>query len=197
MTSPDSLTCSKLELGAGGEIPRRPGRTMALLDMENLVGEPLPSAEACDRVQLFVRSIWDGAQFPVVAACSHLAAKTAAFSWPEARWKFRSGKDGADFALIEELTPGYVARRFTHIILGSGDGIFSEHVDALVAVGVAVTVLSRKAALSNKLQQAATNWILIDDPMTASKTSNVQGLFARSTAVPDALTYRNEIPLSA
>ena len=183
--------------GDANRLIRPFGRTLVLVDIENLVGDPLPSSESCDRVRLLLHRICNGAPFPVVAACSHLAAKSAAFSWHEARWKFRSGKDGADLALIEELVPNFVANRFDHLILGSGDGIFTEHVNDLIAAGVAVTVVSRKAALSQKLKQAATSWILIDDPMTASNTSNVQDLFARSTAVPAALACRNEIPLSA
>ena len=174
-------------------------RTLAVIDIENLVGGPLPGARACDRVRTFVRSVCGGAPVPVVAACSHVAAKSAAFSWPEARWKFKSGKDGADLALIEELDPNYVSNRFKHLILGSGDGIFVEHVAALVAAGVAVTLLSRPESLSRKLREAATTWIpfVQPRPVAASKNATVREVPLSRVDGPELSTFRNEIPLSA
>jgi hypothetical protein len=48
-----------------------------------------------------------------------------------------------------------VARRFTHVAIGSGDHVFAEEAARLAAQGVWVTVVSRRRGLSSWLEQAA------------------------------------------
>ena len=98
--------------------PSHNERTFALIDIENLTGTPLPSEHECSRVRSIVENHIDASHTPVVAACSHLAARTAPFAWPTARWKWKSGLNGADEALLEELDVDHIASRFTKVLIG-------------------------------------------------------------------------------
>lgn len=130
-------------------------RTIAFIDIENLVGSADPNEHECVAVRQVVEAHLDVQRSPVVAACSHHAARVAAFAWPSARWKWRSGENGADTALIDDMDLELIADRFDRVLIGSGDGIFAE-VAALLAVrGVQVDVVSRHGSLSNRLRLAA------------------------------------------
>jgi NAD(P)-dependent dehydrogenase (short-subunit alcohol dehydrogenase family) len=52
--------------------------------------------------------------------------------------------------------------RFTRVTIGSGDGIFADAADALVAAGIPVTVVSRRDSLSARLASAAGEVIYLD-----------------------------------
>ena len=67
----------------------------------------------------------------------------------------RPGPDGADYALIEQALIALDRGRYSHFILGSGDGRFAELVDTITAKGFPVVVASRPSALSWKLRQRA------------------------------------------
>ena len=147
----------------GRAIDSTSTRTIAFVDIENLTGSATPAAWECDRVRTIVEALIDADQTPVVAACSHRAAKTASFMWPSARWKWRSGADGADLALLDELDPTAIASRFSHVVIGSGDGIFADIAGRLASHGVEVTVVSRRRGLANRLRLAAKHVCVFDD----------------------------------
>jgi hypothetical protein len=95
-------------------------------------------------------------------ASSHLAWLNAALGWPHAHYRIRSGPDGADLALLDVLRHEDVARRFTHVAIGSGDHLFAEEAARLAAQGVWVTVVSRRGGLSSWLERAASEVIFLD-----------------------------------
>ena len=86
----------------------------------------------------------------------------AAFGWPHARYRIRSGPNGADLALLDVLHYENIPARFTHVAIGSGDGVFAEEAARLGAAGVWVTVLSRRRSLSRRLELAAREVIFLD-----------------------------------
>jgi len=154
---------SILRVMNGTTTDLRSTRTIAFVDIENLTGSATPAAWECDRVRTIVEALIDADHTPVVAACSHRAAKTASFMWPSARWKWRSGADGADLALLDELDPTVIASRFSHVVIGSGDGIFADIAGRLASHGVEVTVVSRRRGLANRLRLAAKHVCVFDD----------------------------------
>ena len=156
--------------------PSHNERTFALIDIENLTGTPLPSENECSRVRSIVENHIDASHTPVVAACSHLAARTAPFAWPTARWKWKSGLNGADEALLEELDVDHIASRFTKVLIGSGDGIFADIAARLASRGVHVEVISRTCSLSRRLQLAAKTVVVFDEfTATAQPSLAFQG----------------------
>ena len=88
----------------------------------------------------------------VEVASSHLTLVNAALG---CHYRVRSGPDGADLALLDILRHENVAQRFTHVAIGSGDHRFAEDATRLAALGVWVTVASRKRSLSQRLAVAA------------------------------------------
>ena len=146
-----------------------PERTLHLVDIENLAGAALPSLGQVSEVQgLYVARLVFGADDQVVMAASHLALLNAALGWPHARYRVRSGPDGADLELLDVLQHEDVAARFTHVVIGSGDGVFGQAAANLAARGVLVTVVSRRNSLSGALARAAREVVYLDAPRAAA-----------------------------
>ena len=121
-----------------------PERTLHIVDIENLAGAAVPSLALVSETQgRYLKQLVLGMDDQVVMAASHLALLDAACGWPNARYRVRSGKDGADLELIDVLEHENIAARFSHVVIGSGDGIFGRPAAPLAAGGGRVTVVSR------------------------------------------------------
>jgi hypothetical protein len=146
-----------------GARRRFPARRLHLVDIENLAGDSLPSLSKIRQAQgLYTDCLALGAMDQVEVASSHLTLLNAALGWPHAHYRVRSGPDGADLALLDVLRHENVAKRFTHVAIGSGDHLFAEEAAHLAAQGVWVTVVSRRRSLSPRLALAAREVILLD-----------------------------------
>jgi NYN domain len=155
-------------------------RAMHLIDIENLARAALPSqADAAHVRAIYHKQVGVGPDDHVVVACSHLAFKNAGYGWPDARHLVRSGPDGADCELLDVLYLENVAARFDHVVIGSGDGIFSAAAAYLASRGCHVTVVSRQGHLSARLRLAAHEVIYLDselagaDAMTGAEMGRV------------------------
>ena len=85
-----------------------------MVDIENLAGAPVPTLDLVSEVQgRYLACLGFGADDQVVLASSHLGLLNAGLGWPHARYRVRSGKDGADLELIDVLEHENVAARFT------------------------------------------------------------------------------------
>jgi hypothetical protein len=113
----------------------------------------------------YARRMALGADDQVIMASNHLALVNAALGWPHARYRVRSGPHGADLELLDVIEYENVATRFTHVVIGSGDGVFGRAAEGLCEVGVWVTVVSRQGSLSEFLARAATDVIYLDAPL--------------------------------
>jgi len=129
-------------------------RTLVAVDLENLVEGAHPSALVLDQAVRAIATLRDPSNQVVVASSHHLAPRVA-WRLPWVRWRWRSGPDGADLALVEVLTQERVSERFANVVLVSGDGIFAEPLAALAAAGTRTTVISTRGALSRRLRLAA------------------------------------------
>lgn len=146
------------------------GRHLILIDIENLTASPSPTKTEVDSVIAELRSAipnYDTDQR--VVACSHHAAGSAAFAFPGARHLWRSGRNGADAALLDVLENEGVADRYDRVTICSGDGIFTDAAAWLARRGVDVTVVSRAGHLATRLHLAARYVTLL--PATAVTTA--------------------------
>jgi hypothetical protein len=140
-----------------------PARRLHLIDIENLVGDSLPSLSQVRQAHAdYVAALALGEMDQVEVASSHLTLLSAALGWPSAHYRIRSGPDGADLALLDVLRYENVAKRFTHVAIGSGDHIFADEAARLATKGVWVTVVSRRCSLSPRLALAAREVIFLD-----------------------------------
>ena len=146
-----------------------PERTLHVVDIENLAGAAVPSLALVTEVQgRYLARLALGVDDQVVMAASHRGLLDAAVAWPHARYRVRSGKDGADLALIDVLEHENVAARFSHVVIGSGDGIFGHPAASLAARGVRITLVSRPGSLSSGLARIAGDVIYLDLPRIAA-----------------------------
>ena len=134
----------------------RGGRHGLFMDIENVAGAPLPSLGRIEEVKQELRGIvedFDTAH--LVVASNHRAMKVVAFQFADALLRQRSGPDGADDALLEEMADLRVMARYDRITLCSGDGKFAEAIALLGGMGIETTVISIEGHLSRRLAMAA------------------------------------------
>jgi hypothetical protein len=142
-----------------------PERTLHVVDIENLAGAAIPTLIQVNKVQdWYLTRLGFGAADQAVLASSHLGLINTALGWPHARYKIRSGRHGADLELLDVLEHEDVASRFTHVVIGSGDGMFGRAAKSLRDRGVRVTVVSRPGSLAMGLARVAQNVVYLDIP---------------------------------
>src|ERR1700678_3030506 len=147
--------------GRAGARYRFPVRRLHVVDIENLVGDPLPTLSQVHETQgLYIARL--AVEARVGGASSHKTLLNAGLGWPRVHYRVRSGPDGADLALLDVLQHENVATRFTHVAIGSGDHLFAGAAGHLAAQGVWVTVVSRQRSLSRQLALAAREVVLLD-----------------------------------
>jgi hypothetical protein len=131
-----------------------PGRTLHLIDLENLIGgstaegEAVRAALASYRRRLGIRE----GDLIVIAASPLMAFEAKAY-WSGALVRTARGVDGADIALLTEGSPEELARRFDRVVIASGDGIFAALATDLREREVSVAIASRPGALSGALRR--------------------------------------------
>ena len=150
------------------------GRTVHLIDAENLLGSPRFTAQEARQLEIRYRAkigIADSDQ--VIVASSHLSAPSLWFGWsPEARRMVRSGRDGADLELVSVVTREHLARRCSNVVIASGDGIFAAVAAQLQKNGCRVSVVcANRASLSTRLALAVRDIHFLD---VADMTSTVR-----------------------
>jgi hypothetical protein len=148
-----------------GDRRQFPERTLHVVDIENLAGGPMLSLVQVNELQgWYMARLGFGADDQVVMASSHLCFLNAALGWPHARYRVRSGPNGADHELLDVLEHEDVAARFGHVVIGSGDWRFSRAAASLAERGVRVTVVSRRGSLAAVLARAAQDVVYLDIP---------------------------------
>ena len=130
--------------------------TDLLIDIENVVGASELTAANVIEVKTAM-DLMEGANVMQVVACSHHNAEVVMFNWPKARIILKSGKDGADLALIKVATDEDIAKRFNRVVIASGDGIFTTVAKELSEQGVEVSIVCGRGALSKNLQHQCPN----------------------------------------
>ena len=103
----------------------------------------------------------------VVVATSRIGLLQVGANWNGVRYVVRSGRDGADLALLDVLAED-VTNRYEQVLLASGDGIFAPAAAELAAAGVLTTVLGRTGCVARRLQMAASRviYLPVDRPTT-------------------------------
>jgi len=133
-------------------------RTYILLDLENILGpiRLFPIADWRSILGEFNRIIARFAPYLLVVGTGPRLLIDASESFPQARRVCQRGINGADLALLKGSRQiAHIAKRFSRVIIASGDHIFTERASAFVQAGLDVGVLSRTECLSRRLSQAA------------------------------------------
>lgn len=149
------------------------GRRLVLVDVENVVGGAVLDETSAEHARRAIRSAVGTLPMDqtVVATC-HKGYPHVAWCWPTAQRLVRSGPDGADLELLAVLRAG-VETRFRHVVLVSGDGIFTDAVASLARLGVRVTVVARRDHIARRLRLAAWRVIYLNEDAVAAPKSAV------------------------
>jgi hypothetical protein len=129
-------------------------RRLHLVDVENLAGgrtaQVATAARAYD--QWFV-----GAHDHVVVGSGPTWSVAVAIRevWPRKVHRVRAGMHGGELAILDQVDLR-VIRRYDLVLVGSGDGMFTELADALRLLGVPCLVVASRASTSSSLRRAAT-----------------------------------------
>ena len=138
-------------------------RRLVLVDLENFLGEPQVTESEAAQAAKIVRATLSLSELDlVVVGTSHTNNLLAAgVGWQSARQVLELGHNGADIALLNEMTTD-IKDRFTGVVVVSGDGIFAPRIAELAAEGLATTILTGRGTLSHHLLYAANSVIHAD-----------------------------------
>lgn len=140
-------------------------RTLHLLDLENLLGDPRAGADRA--LATFAEYLdvarWQPGDHVVVASNPGLMAKVV-FDLPvPASAHTARGPDGADLMLLSLAPPELVATRYQRLVVGSGDGIFAARTHTARERGV-VEVVARHGGCSRRLRAFRCTYLASDAP---------------------------------
>lgn len=126
------------------------GRAIHLIDIENLAGDPFVAApEALTRLEQYRQIAQHGEGDLTVVAANRYLLDDIVFDMPfTALFRRATGRDGADLALLGEAPADWVCRRFSRLVIGSGDHLFTDLADVALASGLSVTVVGRRASVA-------------------------------------------------
>lgn len=145
------------EQDRAGVTAMQDGRRIHLVDVENLVGHArLSRAEvaACSAAYQDLGVV--GPSDLVIVGCHPGERLAVGLGWDGPhRIVVRPGTDGADRALLEVLVNEQVDRRFSDLVIASGDGAFAEPVRRLRGRGLRVTVVAPIRSAARVLRSVA------------------------------------------
>jgi hypothetical protein len=138
---------------------RAPERKLWVVDLENLVGcSPLKASPQnyADAIAALVDAVPFRPDDLMIVATNPGLAYIAHEVAPAAGLRTRGGPHGAELRLVEELSDTrHLARRFSHVVIASGDKHFVDTVCALNQAGLHTVVVSVYGQLAERLRLAA------------------------------------------
>jgi hypothetical protein len=142
------------------------GRTLHLLDLENLMGGALAGSLALRRASATYRETMSiGPDDHVIVAVNPALGLEAKLEWPDRQVIMQGGPDGADMALLSVASDEpWVTARYDRLIIASGDGIFAGLASSIRGAGIPVGVVALDRSLAYVLAHAATFVRIMPEP---------------------------------
>jgi hypothetical protein len=159
------------------------GRTLYVIDVENMACSCHITTADVAKIRTRIHSTVEPRRGDhTVIAASHHNAPAAYFGWAgTARRLARSGKDGADTALLEVIADtAWVANHYDRVVLASGDHAFTYAVAALKAAGVHVIVIPPDTGFSTRMRLVAGTDIAL---LRSAIPANIINLFQTTKEV--------------
>ncbi len=133
--------------------------TLHLIDLDNLVGGPWNDDLVDAALEELLRAADHTDGDHVVVAAEAALAKKAFFGLPvSARMLVGRGPDGADTALVEHLPAEHIERRYSRLVIASGDGRFAELAEQVQSLRPMVEVYARPRSISRRLKSVS-RWV--------------------------------------
>lgn len=131
------------------------GRSVILVDLENVLGDPWasgPAVAAAYEAVLIAAGHVPG-DLVVVAANRWLCAELGTVAHTPCGLLPASGPDGADLALLDWVRTGDALGRCGRLVVASGDHLFSAVADEAEGRGVAVTIVRGVGGVARVLRR--------------------------------------------
>lgn len=138
--------------GAGGD------RALHLIDLENLCGAGSTTAEDAARVlAAYVDAVKIGPADSIhIGVAHHMAtAVMPVLCVFPGRLHVRSGRDGAETALLDSIDLTHISTRFSRLIIASADRTFTEAANEARRLGMTVWQVTGRGGLSHELSRVA------------------------------------------
>lgn len=138
--------------GAGGD------RALHLIDLENLCGAGSTTAEDAARVlAAYVDAVKIGPADSIhIGVAHHMAtAVMPVLCVFPGRLHVRSGRDGAETALLDSIDLTHISTRFSRLIIASADRTFTEAANEARRLGMTVWQVTGRGGLSRELSRVA------------------------------------------
>ena len=129
-------------------------RTLHLVDLENLLGQSrLDNPDASAALEQYLElARWSPGDQVIVAAHPKLVERFAFTPPVPCNVHAVNGPDAADVMLLSLAPAELIARRFTRLVIGSGDAIFVKRAWTARELGVGVLVVSRPDGCSARFR---------------------------------------------
>jgi hypothetical protein len=130
-------------------------RTLHLVDLENLVGDPRANgATALATFDSYLELAHWHHDDHVILASNPAFISRVMYDLPvPASVHCARGADSADVMLLSLAPTELVTKRYQRLVIGSGDGIFAGRARAVRERGIAVDVVARAAGCSKRLRR--------------------------------------------
>ena len=131
-------------------------RALHLIDLENLCGAGSTTAEDAARVlAAYVDAVKIGPADSIhIGVAHHMAtAVMPVLCVFPGRLHVRSGRDGAETALLESIDLVHISTRFSRLIIASADRTFTEAADEAHRLGMTVWQVTGRGGLSRELSR--------------------------------------------
>jgi len=139
------------------------GRNVHYVDIENICGSANLTAEMVARARdEYFAKVNPGKDDLYYVTSSHHNMQAVCFGWPGARVGFRSGKDGGDILLAQEIVYEHPETLFKGVYVASGDHGLSPFVDHLIQIDLPVTIVSGKRQLSYDMSHVGAPVIFLE-----------------------------------
>jgi hypothetical protein len=144
-------------------------RTLHLVDLENLVGDPMADgAAALDALDRYLTTAGHQNGDHVVLSANPGLVRTVMFDLPvPCNVHAVTGTDGADLMLLDQAEPAFVAARFGRLVVGSGDHEFLTTALAVRDLGVPVVVVARRCSLARVYTGQGLGVRILPEPVPA------------------------------
>lgn len=135
---------------------RMTNRTLHLVDLENLLGDRRNEEVALDGLRRYLAiARWVDGDQVLVAAHPEVIRQVGFASPVSCSLHATSGADAADSMLLAHAPAELVVRRYSRLVVGSGDGIFIDRALAARAGGVGVAIVARPGGCSKRFRRRA------------------------------------------
>ena len=140
------------------------GRTLHVIDIENLAGTGFCMSESLithvlDRYKR--QAQWKEGDLTSIAVNSGLLRDVAfaTCDWTQKSLHGATGKDGADLVLLEHANQSKLLAGVDRVVIGSGDGIFSQIIETARSVGTLSWVIATPSATAHQLRLMADQYV--------------------------------------